>query len=476
MKRFPIRVRLTAAFASAMALVLALVGAFLYLRLESSLDASIDSGLRSRADDVAALVAQADSGLAQGGSSRLTESGESFAQVLTRSGRVVDSTPGARLSALDVQRIRSLRAATILGNQTVGGIEGSARLLATPVTAQGTHLVVVVGAATSEREDALNGLLGAFAIGAPIAVLLASGLGYLLASAGLAPVEGLRRRADQITFEHDGERLPIPDANDEIRRLGETLNAMLARLEASFARERAFTADASHELRTPLAVLKAELEVTLRGEGYDEPTRAALTSAAEEVDQLVRLSEDLLLIARSEDGALEVRPQATDVRGLLETVIARYDDRATAAGRAVELQSPEDQRAELDPLRIRQAVGNLIDNSLRHGSGTTVVGVETDDEALVLSISDQGSGFPREFLATAFERFTRADPARRRGGAGLGLPIVRAIARAHGGEATISPAGPGARIVLRLPLSQPCHSADLDSPSGKRRSNQKESK
>lgn len=453
MSRVPIRVRLAAGLAVAMCVVLALAGVFVYLRLESELNEAIDAGLRSRADDVAALVHQPGAGLGAPGPGLLTESEESFAEVLRADGSVLDSTRRASRPALDPAEVRNLQSSRIFGERRVSGIEGDARLLARRVTGQGTGRVVVVGRAIEERDDALNGLVTAFIVGGPFAVLLVVGAGYLLASVGLSPVEAMRRRAERVTLSRSGERLPLPDAKDEIRRLGETLNAMLARLEESFERERAFVADASHELRTPLTVLKAELEVTLRGGGYDEQVGASLATAVDEVDQLGRLAEDLLLIARSQDGELSVKLERTDVRELLAGVVERYRPRAMLEGRSIELEVPAGLEAQIDPLRVRQAVGNLIDNALRHGEGALFVSARRDAGDLTLSVADAGPGFPADFVDQAFLRFTRADPSRQRRGAGLGLAIVRAIAHAHGGEATIELADQGPSVVLRLPRS-----------------------
>jgi signal transduction histidine kinase len=452
--RLPIRARLAVALAVAMSAVLILTGVFVYLRVDSDLDRAIDDGLRSRADDVAALVTQADSGLAEGSSVRLGESEEAFAQVLLPDGSVLDSTPGASQPALSPSELEPLDAPVILDHREVNGIEGEARLLARPVSAQGTRLVVVVGSTISDRGEALDGLLRALVLGGPIAVLLTAGGGYLLAGLGLAPVEAMRRRAEQVTLARSGERLPLPEAQDEIRRLGETLNTMLARLEASFERERAFVADASHELRTPLAVLKAELEVTLRGGGYDDEVGASLATAIEEVNQLSRLAEDLLLIARSQDGDLAVKLERTEMRNLLETVIERFRPQAEAQGRMIVLDAAEEIEAEVDPLRIRQAVGNLIDNALRHGEGPISVRLSRDGGMLAVAVADQGEGFPAGFAEKAFERFTRVDAGRARGGTGLGLAIVQAIARAHGGEARIADGNAvGATVVLTLSAS-----------------------
>lgn len=448
----PIRVRLTAAFALAMAAVFAITAFFVYLRVQADLGHTIDSGLRSRADDVASLVSQTDSGLAQGGSSRLTRSEDSFAQVLNADGSVVDSTPGASRPALSPAELQSLTSPTILDNRQVSGIEGEARLLAEPVSAQDTQLVVVVGATVSDSDEALSGLIRGFVIGGPLAVILASGLGYLLAGIGLAPVEAIRRRAERVTMDQSGERLPLPKADDEIRRLGETLNAMLGRLEESFERERSFVADAGHELRAPLAVLKAELEVTLRAGGFNEEGANGLRIAIDEVDQLSRLADDLLLIARSENGRLPVRLERTDVRGLLEAVIERASAAASIDGRMIELEAPVGLVARLDPLRIRQAVRNLIDNALRYGAGTVTVAAARDGDQLTLSVADQGPGFEGDIRDRAFERFSRADAARGRGGTGLGLAIVRVIAAAHHGDARIEATSAGAVVSVILPV------------------------
>ncbi len=187
------------------------------------------------------------------------------------------------------------------------------RLLARPVNAHGAPAVLVVGESLAQRERALDALRTLLVVGGPLALLLASVVGYALAAAALRPVERMRRHAAAVTAAGTGERLPVPPANDEIGRLGTTLNEMLARLDVAFKRERAFVSDASHELRTPLAILRTELELALRGEHTREELEEALKSAAEESERLSSLAEDLLVIARSDQGQLPVR--AGDARG-----------------------------------------------------------------------------------------------------------------------------------------------------------------
>jgi signal transduction histidine kinase len=431
--------------------VLALVGLFVYLRVASDLSSAIDVGLRSRAIDLTAAVSGA------AGEEPLLRVGqgeeETFSQVLTPNGEVVASTlaPGVG-STLAPGELREAAAAPLLiDGVEVPGIEGKARVLARPASSSAGELVVVAGATTEDRDETLAGLAGAFAIGAPVALLLAIGLGYLLASRALAPVEAMRRRAGAITLERRGERLPLPRAEDEIKELGRTLNTMLDRIEASLERERVFVADASHELRTPLAILRAELELADRPGRSAEELRAAVGSAGEEVERLSRLAEDLLVIARSDQGRLPIARKSVDVADLLARVQERFSRRARERDRKILVDAPAGLQTELDPMRVEQALGNLTDNALRHGRGDVKLTARRDDGFAVLEVSDQGSGFPAEFEGQAFERFTRADPGRTGGGAGLGLAITRAIAVAHDGDVAIV-AGPGNETTLRVKL------------------------
>ena len=449
--RLSIRARLTVAFAAALFLVLALAGLFVYLRVSSGLTETLDDGLEARAHDVEALLARSGDRTPRlsGG---LFEGEEGFAQVLTPDGRVVASTlrsgAGPAIDATEIQRAAD---GSVLLERDVPGLDAEARVLAQPATGAEGSAVIVAGASTGDRDEALAGIAGAFAIGAPLALVIASGFGYVLAGRSLAPVESMRRRAAEITLERSGERLPLPRADDEIRRLAETLNRMLDRIEASLERQRVFVADASHELRTPLAVLRAELELADRSERTREELEAALRSAAEEVNRLSRLADDLLVVARSDQGRLPIKRERVDLHALLSRVAERFGRRAAAGGREIVVDVPTGLEAELDVLRIEQAVGNLLDNGLRHGDGEVSLSARRDDGLVVLEVSDAGTGFPDAFEKHAFERFTRADDARTGSGAGLGLAIVEAIAAAHGGRATIAKEG-GRSTTVRLSI------------------------
>jgi signal transduction histidine kinase len=226
---------------------------------------------------------------------------------------------------------------------------------------------------------------------------------------------------------------------------------MLARLGEALEHERRFVADASHELRTPLAILKTELELAL-GEGRTrEELHAALASAAEETDRLTQLSEDLLVLAQTDRGRLPVSLQATSVRTILTDVAERFALRARASSREIEVDCAESLRANVDRLRVEQAVGNLIDNSLRYGDGAIELSAERTGGSLALIVGDRGSGFPDGFAARAFERFSRPSATHDGAGAGLGMAIVQSVAAAHGGTATAgNRSGGGAFVRLEL--------------------------
>ena len=442
-----------------MGLLLVALGLFIYLRYESQLNSQIDQDLRSRTGDVAALVRQADRGsLREAAHSALITDSPSSAQILTPAGRVFDaSSPQLRrhrlLSGGELRR--AVRGELIADESSSPGVDGPTRLLTTPVQAKGRQVVVVVGTSLDDRDDALHSLLVILLIGGPAALLLASLVGYAATAAALRPVDAMRRRAAAISATERGERLPLPAARDELRRLAETLNGMLARLEAALERERRFVDDASHELRTPLALHKAELELALRyGESADE-LRASISSAADEVDRLIQLAEDLLVVARLEEGQMELQLRRVEVGPLLDSLRERFRSRAEQLGRGLSLDAADGLEIEGDRVRLERALTNLVDNALRHGGGEVRLWSQRRDGAVELHVSDHGRGMPSEFIDRAFERFSRPGPGRGGSGAGLGLAIVDAIARAHRGraEATNLPDG-GADVWIQIPAAQ----------------------
>jgi two-component system, OmpR family, sensor kinase len=446
-----VRIRLTLAFTAVMAVVLLAVGLFVYSQVGSDLNAALDNSLRSRADDIATVAG--DVGLGSADQDRLVAADESLAQVIGPGGDVVYSSQGLGtrplLRADELARAR--RGPVFIDRDSVAGFDERVRLLARPAE----NRVVVVGATREDRDEALASLATVLLTGGPVALLLAALAGYWLASAALRPVGAMRREAAEISRLGSGRRLPVPPGGDELSQLGGTLNEMLERLESSAERERSFVASASHELRTPLALLKAELELALRAGRTVEELRAAVASAAGESDRLVQLAEDLLVLAQVDEGRLPVRPEQLDAHKLLLTTARRFEARANDLRRRFWIGGADRLTLYADRLRMEQALANLVDNALRHASGTIELTAEPHDGSVRLHVRDRGPGFDSSLDGRAFERFTRGDRARTRGGTGLGLAIVEAIAHSHGGLAGVDGRqdGAGADVWIELPRS-----------------------
>jgi signal transduction histidine kinase len=451
--RLPIRIRLTLAFTVVMAVVLVAVGVFVYSRVADDLGSALDTALRGRADDLAATATRP--GSVAPDRDRLVARDESLAQVIGRDGRARYSSPGlGRTAVLTPDELaRARRGPVFVDRNGVGSFDEHLRLLAKP--AHG-GLVVVVGATREDREEALSSLRDVLLVGLPVALLLAALAAYGVASAALRPVSAMRREAAEISRLGSGRRLPVPEGRDELAQLGGTLNEMLDRLERSAERERGFVASASHELRTPLALLKTELELALREGRTPEELREAVASAAAESDRLVQLAEDLLVLARADEGRLPVRPEALDARELLTSTARRFEARAAESGRELRVADGDGLAVRADRLRAEQALANLVDNALRYGDGAVELTAESAPDGVRLHVLDRGAGFDPALDGRAFERFTRGDRARSRGGTGLGLAIVDAIARSHGGSAGAGPReGGGADVWIEFKGSDP---------------------
>jgi signal transduction histidine kinase len=448
LRALPIRLRLALAFAVAMAFVLAAVGLFLYDRLDSSLVGAVDASLRGQV---------AESLPRLGRERELIDSdaraGSTIAQLTTNTGRILRSTPPGLVRMLDRRHVRDVLAGRpLLESVHLPGFSHPWRVLAVPVPGRGE--VFVVARSLEARQETLRRLLREFLIVGPLGLLLASVAGYGLAAAALRPVEAMRRRAGSVSAKTPGQRLPVPRAKDEIARLATTLNDMLERLEAAFAHERRFVADASHELRTPLTLLRTELDLALRRRRTREELEQALRDAAEDVERLTRLADDLLLLAAADSNGLPIRPALLDVQEVLERSRARFAARAHELGRTLEVEDGGVQVVVGDPDRLDQALANLVENGFRHGGGNVRLSARQEGNAVELHVEDDGPGFPPGFLTDAFAPFRRADEARSGSGTGLGLAIVELIASAHGGSAGAAnrPAG-GADVWISLPLS-----------------------
>ena len=458
----PIRLRL-AALAAIGALVLSGLGGWVFLHhLRDGLHASVDSSLRTRADALVQTVRDAKGGIdfQDAGSTRLLPANEAIGQVITPSGRVAESSEAAGPSDLLPATLSSaVQRHTVYFEGRLPASGEPVRFLATPVSRADGRWIVVVGSSLESADTAVARVRNGLLLGGALTTLAAALGAWLLATLALRPVERMRRQAAAISAHDDETQLAIPKTRDEIAELGETMNALLARLQQALAQQRAFVADAGHELRTPLAILRTELELAARPGRSTQDLRHAVVEASAETDRLARLAEELLFLARHDEHGASRPRELQPLRPLLERVVDSARARATPRAIDVVLDASPELAAPVVADDLRRAVDNLVDNALHHApSGSTVeLAARRDGPQIEISVSDRGPGFPPVFLPHAFERFRRADAARvhdELGGSGLGLAIVRAVAREHDGDAEAhNREGGGARVLLRVPAA-----------------------
>ena len=397
---------------------------------------------------------------------------QSILQVVSSTGRVGFTTVRAgRTSMVTAAQRAQAAAGRIYVVSQRAGWRNPRLLLAGPAPGRPGWLLVV-GASLDELDGATS-RLEALIVGGGAAVVLLAGLGaYALAGRALRPVDRLRAEAEAISATLPSRRLAAPPTRDEVARLADTLNGLLDRLQGALSRQREFVAVASHELRTPLAVLQAEVELARRPGRSEAELRRSLGVLGPRIDQLTRLADDLLLLARGDEGALRLQPVAQPLEPLVAQSLASLAPVAEARHVALALDADAEVTAAVDAGRFQQVVDNLVENALEHGAGGRHVAVHVRAERgeAVLEVRDQGPGFAPDVLPRAFERFSRAEAAaRRRGrrGAGLGLAVVRLIVEAHGGRAEAANVdGGGASVVVRFPASPVSRTIPIETSTG----------
>ncbi len=297
------------------------------------------------------------------------------------------------------------------------------------------------------------------AVGLALATILAVVAGRLLSRRSLRPVQTLTETAGRIGAETLGERVPLAGTDDELDRLAETMNRMLDRIERHVDQIQQFTADASHELRSPLAALRGNAEVALTRNRSAEELRRVLENSIEHYDRLLRIAEDLLLLAKADAGHQILRKEGMRLGRAVRSVADLYEPLACDRGIELVLGDCQEIQIEGDGARLRQLVGNLLDNAIKNtnAKGRITVSLTPMNGNARLEIRDTGRGIPADHLSRVFDRFYRVDRARsaQHGGAGLGLSICRMIAECHGGSIDISSApGKGTSVVVTLPLDR----------------------
>ncbi len=466
-----IRLRLTLWYASVLALVLAAVGAGTFALLSHALRESTDRSLVDLADAFTAVLADEEqeypnldaADVIAEAVSEFRYSDRRVALFGAEGGVVAASEPPSLRGATEAVALPpalEIRAAwTTEGRvfRTLASGPDGARMVAQPVSLRGrAFLAVAVGSLRDEAE--MRRTLGWLLLWmVPAALLLASGGGYLLARTALAPVDAMGREAAEIDAGRLHARVSAPRARDELGRLAYTFNALLDRLERAFEQQRRFMADASHELRTPVAIIRGEADVALSRPDRDPASlHESLRVVGEEGRRLSRIVEDLFTLARADAGQHPLVPSDLYLDELAEECVRAYQSLAVDRGVHTFCRSPGEVSFRGDEALLRRMVLNLLDNAAKHtGPGGRVEVIVTSDPGSVrIEVADTGSGIPDAARPHVFERFYRADVARTRasGGAGLGLPIARWIAEAHGGSLELTDTGPrGTTFLVILP-------------------------
>jgi len=386
-----------------------------------------------------------------------SEFADALMQLLDPEGRLRSRALRPALPLSREARANALRGAPTL--ETVDLTTGEqARLLTMPVE-RGGRIVDLVQVAMPLRRtrQTLVRYVETLLVLVPLGAVLSAAGGWLLARRALRPVDRMSQSALKISAEDLSQRLERRGTQDEIDRLADTLNAMLGRLEAAFAEMQRFTADAAHELRTPLTALRGGIEIALRAERSPDEYRRVLASSIEEVDQLIRLAEDLLLLSRSTIGLTAAR-HPVELEPLCLEALELGVRLAKGKGVNVSLGATVPAVVQGDAGALRRAPLNLVDNAVKYtpAGGSVVISLERAGDRVRLVVEDTGIGIDPADTRRIFEPFVRLDAGRSRdtGGSGLGLAIARSIVLAHGGTLEVqSRPGGGSRFTIDLPAA-----------------------
>lgn len=437
------RTTLVAAVVVSIALVASAVG--LLLTLSHSLTRSGDDLSKSRIADLAALVSAGTlpRTLTNVGEDSVAQVVDSSAQVLSASANLGDAGPISTVTPRgDRPMVQTLHDVPDYSETE------TYRVWARRAEGPNGKVTVYVGRSLESVRETVATLRRSLLVGLPLLLGLLALSTWVMIGRALRPVEGIRAEVSAISDQSLNRRVPIPSTDDEVGRLAKTMNDMLDRLEAGSRRQRKFVADASHELQSPLAAMRAQLEVELahpNGTNWLTTARSLLTDS----DRMERLVRDLLFLARA-DAAPRQPYEALDLDDIVLEEAARL--RATAV---VELVTAGVSGAPVQGSRddLSRLVRNLLENAAAHAEKSVTVELNSNDDGVLLTVTDDGPGVAPADRSLIFERFYRADNARspQVGGTGLGLSIARTITASHGGILTLEPSQRGARFAVRLP-------------------------
>jgi heavy metal sensor kinase len=444
-----------------LAVLLAFCG-FVYINMRNSLLKAVDDSLRLNASQAVATMNiengqfKFSDSIPEGSMEDDLESRGLSIRVLSPEGSMLEAFGPYRDLPVSAESIAAARMQrSIFTTQIEPEQNDAVRFYSVPVIENDRLLGIVEVAQNLDKlQDTLERLLAALLLSAPFVICLAGLGGYFLAARALAPIDHMTRTARRISAEDLSERLNLPETDDEVGRLASTFDSMLGRLEASFRRERQFTADASHELRTPLAAMQAIISVVRDRRRAPEDYERALGDLAEETDRLSTLTEDLLNLARG-DTNKPVELEEVDIPTLLCDLSDSFRPLAEKKGLTFTTNMPENIIVTGDRDSLIRLFANLLDNAIKYTSrgGIRISANRTIENMLEVCITDTGDGIPPEDLPHIFDRFYRVEKSRAARGAGLGLAIAANIAHAHSGAIEVSSTvGKGTTFTVQLPI------------------------
>lgn len=463
---FTIRTKLTLWYTSLLGLSLAASGIFLYISIERAMIAAADARLNFLAETMARAVIKPHAvlilpenfdvlmekffGLKTSGNyiQIMDEFGNVKSRSATLAGFHLPLSSNAFRNAKENKS--TFETFDYIGRQPL-------RIITYPVMAD-NHLkyVVQIGTSIEPIQNALNNIIHIFYLTIPVVIMLATVIGFLLASKALSPVNEITGLARKIGAENLHERIATLGTGDEIDRLAETFNEMIARLEASFNSIKQFTSNASHELRTPLAILKGEIELALKRCNSMQGMRDVLMSNLEEINRMSQIVNNLLTLAKTD---MKIELEFEDVRldEIIDEKFRQSRHIADEKGIAIKLLKNEEITVKGSPLQLRQLILNLIENAVKYTpeKGSVIISLEKYNGNALIKVSDTGVGIAREDIPHIFDRFYRVDKGRARteGGTGLGLSICNEIVLSHGGRIEVeSEIGKGSTFMVYIPM------------------------
>ena len=450
---------MTVWYVALLALIIAGIATFLILRLRADLIGATDRALRPALGQIAA-------GYRLEGVTEFRDKAASVligerpvAQVLSAAGVVVASSgyPVARRPMIAPGQQAALLAGRSLVETRSFGSGPAFRLAVAAVQRGGQRQVVVAGVSLDPVDRSVVRVLQLFALALPVALAAMAAGGWWLARRAMRPIDRMVSTAEAIGLSDLGSRLAIPPSRDELAHLARTLNAMLDRVHESVSQQRRLVADTSHELRTPLAVLRTDIDVSLRSDELSPAARDVLESNREEVDRMIVTLENLLTLARADERGVAVSRQPVDLCELTRQMVSRLAPLARRRDVTFRTAGPE-AVVWGDRDLLEQALRNLIDNAVKFGprGGQVTIRTWRGGEEAGVTVEDEGPGIPEESRELVFDRFFRVDQSRDRasGGSGLGLAIVRELLLAQGGSVRVTDRSPqGSAFTLVLPLA-----------------------